>query len=53
MKTYEITQYTWDMDHWFILEYEYPKEDFWCCGKYDSREEAEAALKKIKNRTCR
>lgn len=48
MKTYEITQYVWDMEHWFILEYSGHSEDFWCCGKYDSKEEAEAALEKLK-----
>lgn len=47
MKTYEITRFVWDMDHWVIIEYRGHHEDFWIYGSYDTREEAEAELAKL------
>lgn len=47
MKEYRISQFVWDEAHWFIFEYEGNNEEYWVYGTYNSREEAETALKAI------
>ncbi len=49
MTEYKITQYVWDHDHWIIIEYPAHSDDYYIHGKYDTREEAEEALKNLKH----